>query len=796
MLTKSTFKTAFINRLLTMFGKDLAESNSYDRYKAMASLVRDLIGQRWLETTRRYDRQQQKQVYYFSAEFLPGRFLDDNLQNLGVREIWLQGLQELKIDYEELVQQEHDMELGSGGLGRLAACFLDSFAATGLPGHGCGIRYTYGLFEQAIINGEQIERPDNWIGDLNIWEYCREDKAVTVQFGEPLGNVTAMPYDIPIIGYRNDTVNTLRLWSAKAPTDININYSTYSPDDFRRLLEHKNVIESISQILYPNDKYEEGQLLRLVQEYFFVSAGIQSIVRHMKKKHGRIRNLADLVAIHINDTHPALAVPELMRILLDEENLAWDEAWRITTATISYTNHTVMPEALEKWPIGKMRTLLPRVFEIIHEINERFCHDLWQAHPGDWQRIAAMAVTSYGQVHMANLAIVGSHSVNGVSKIHSEILCRDVLKNFYEHSPQKFNNKTNGVTHRRWLLYANPELAGLINETIGSTWVHDPNELGRLLPYATDAAFQKQLANAKQKRKQILAKWIQEQYAIAIDPSSLFDVQIKRIHAYKRQLMNLLRIMDMYTFYKNNPTCQIQPRTFIFAGKAAPNYFLAKKIIKLIATLEKLINNDSAVNSKMKIIFIENYGVSLAEKIIPAADISEQISTAGREASGTGNMKLMMNGALTVGTLDGANLEIKDVVGEENIVTFGLTAEEVNNYRASGRCNPLEIYNQNERIRTCINQLVDGSLSAFGDEFKPVFDYLLYGSGEFCELVDFPAYITAQERAETIMNETKVRWRIAATNIAGSGIFSSDNTVREYADKIWHIHTSGADETR
>ena len=789
--TKGTFQAAYINRLFTLFGKDRAESTANEQYKALASLVRDIIGRRWLDTTRRYDRQQQKQVYYFSAEFLPGRFLDNNLRSLGVRDVWIEGLKELKIEYNELVMQEHDMELGSGGLGRLAACFLDSLASTRLPGHGCGIRYTYGLFEQAIVNGEQMERPDIWIDDLNIWEYCREDKAVTVQFGEALGDVLAVPYDIPIIGFKNDVVNTLRIWSARPRVDPNINYSTYNPDDFRRLLEYKNTVEAISQILYPNDHYEEGRKLRLVQEYFLVSAGIQSIVRHMKRKHGHIQNLAQLAAIHINDTHPALVVPELMRILLDEEGLEWNYAWQITTQTISYTNHTVMPEALEKWSLDTVRTFLPRIFEIIHEINERFCHDLWQCYPGEWERIAAMAITSYGQVHMANLAIVGSHSVNGVSQLHSEILSKDLLHNFYEHAPYKFNNKTNGITHRRWLLAANPELAALISETIGTSWIKQPNDLKNLLIYTNDSVFQSRLAMVKQKRKQVLAKLIGDQYGINVDPSSLFDVQVKRIHAYKRQLLNVLRIMDMYNRCKEAPDCLLQPRTFIFAGKAAPGYYLAKKIIKLITTLAQKVKNDPAVNNKIKIVFMENYGVSLAEKIIPAADISEQISTAGKEASGTGNMKFMMNGALTIGTLDGANLEIRDAVGEENIVIFGLKAAEVSECLASGRCNPLAVYNNDERIRKCVNQLVDGSLSLIADEFKPLYDYLLYGSGEFCEFVDFSAYIDAQRTVDAIMGESKLRWRVAAANIACSGKFSSDNTIREYADKIWNIHESG-----
>ncbi len=783
------FKTAFINRLMTLSGKDLEEASAYDKYAAVASLVRDVIGQRWVNTTRRYDANDEKQVYYFSAEFLLGRLLDSNLRSLGVRDVWAEALKEMGIDYGELAGQERDAGLGNGGLGRLAACFLDSMAAIGLPGHGCGIRYTYGLFEQRIVNGEQVEQPDVWLKDLNIWEYRKADKAVTVRFGEPLGAVKAVPYDIPVIGFGNGTVNTLRLWSAELRDGIAVNYSSLGPDDYRRLLEYKNQVEAISQILYPDDRYESGRLLRLVQEYFLVSAGVQSIVRHMKRKHGTVGDLDKRAAIHINDTHPALAIPELMRILMDGEGLSWDEAWRLTIATISYTNHTIMPEALEKWPEDKFRNLLPRIYEIVREINERFCRQLWDRYPGDWDRIAAMAVTAYGQVHMANLAVAGSHSVNGVSKLHSGILRDDLLKLFYAHTPEKFNNKTNGVAHRRWLLAANPELAALVTDTIGPAWVQRPGELERLLPFAADGAFRQRLAGVRRERKLALAKFVGDKYGLSLDPESIFDVQVKRIHAYKRQLLNVLRIMDLYWRLKDNPGLGVRPRTFIFAGKAAPGYYLAKKVIKLINTLAASINYDKTVNDRLKVLFVENYNVSLAELIIPAADISEQISTAGKEASGTGNMKFMMNGALTVGTLDGANVEIREAVGEDNIIIFGLQADEVAGCRATGRGNPLLIYNSDEQVRRCVNWLADGSLSAIRDEFKPLFDYLVY-DGQYCELADFAAYIGAQAKADELLADEVTHWQSAAINIARSGTFASDETVRAYADDIWGVRPS------
>lgn len=788
MLTKEECKAALQKRILALAGTSLDEASAADKYAALASLIRDYIGQRWVDTTRYYDDQKQKQVYYFSIEFLPGRLLDTNLRNLGLREVWCEALAELGIDYTELANAERDAGLGNGGLGRLAACFLDSLASLGLPGHGCGIRYTYGLFEQSIIDGVQVEKPDTWLSDLDIWEYRKAGKAVMVEFGPPLGTVKAVPYDIPVIGFDNRTVNTLRLWSAELRDGLNVNYSSLTPGDIRKLLEYKNWVEAISQILYPDDRYEEGRHLRLVQEYFLVSAGLKSIIRHIKRKQGsNLSYLANQIAIHINDTHPALAIPELMRILMDEEGMGWDEAWDITTHTISYTNHTVLPEALEKWPVDQLRSLLPRIYEIIHEINERFCAELWKRYPGEWDRIAAMAVIADGFVKMAHLAVAGSHSVNGVAELHSRILQDDLLHLFYQHTPQKFNNKTNGITHRRWLLSANPGLAGLITDTIGPAWLQRPTELERLLPFTASTAFQQKLTVVKQDRKEALAKFIFDNYHITLDTHSLFDVQVKRIHAYKRQLLNALRIMELYQRLKADPGLDILPRTFIFAGKAAPGYYLAKKVIQLIVTLSKQINNDPAIQDKLKIVFLENYNVSLAELIIPAADISEQISTAGKEASGTSNMKFMMNGAITIGTLDGANVEIREAVGDENIVIFGLTAEEAAACYQTGQCDPMIIYNQDERVRNCVNQLIDGSLPVIGDEFKPLYEYLLHPNGAFLELQDFAAYLDAQAKIDRLFRNKHARWQMAIKNIAHSGRFSSDRTVKEYADAIWHI---------
>ncbi len=787
MLTdKEQFKAAFVAKLQSLLGKGLEEASAQDKYSALGSLVRDEVGKRWVKTNHQYLDKQEKQVYYFSIEFLLGRLLDTYMRGLGVRDAWVEALTELGVDYREVERQEHDAGLGNGGLGRLAACFLDSMAALALPGHGCGIRYKYGLFSQKIVGGDQVEQPDNWLKDGNLWEYRKIDKAVKVTFGEPMGTVLAVPYDIPIVGFGNNTVNTLRLWSAEA-IETDFDFGAYNQGNYMKAVEYKYSVEAISEMLYPDDSHYEGRLLRLKQQYFFVSAGLQSIFRFFKRKHGSVLQLAEKIAIHINDTHPALAVPELMRLLMDEEGLGWDEAWQITVNTISYTNHTIMPEALEKWPIDIFQGLLPRMYEIVHEINERFTRDLWHYYPGEWDRIAAMAIIADGFVKMAHLAVVGSHSVNGVAAIHTEILKKDVMKSFYQFTPYKFNNKTNGITHRRWLMKANPELSGLISETIGSSWIYHPTDLNRLRFYVKEAAFAEKLAAVKRTKKQALADFVKAKYGVELDLDSIFDIHVKRIHVYKRQLLNVLRVMDMYNRLKENPDLDVVPRTFIFAGKAAPGYLLAKKVIKLINTLATVINNDVTIKNKIKVVFIENYGVSLAEMIFPAADVSEQISTASKEASGTGNMKFMMNGAVTVGTLDGANVEIREVVGEDNIVIFGLKAEEVIDICANNQCDPRAIYHGDERVRKSVDQLIDGSLPVARDEFRPLYDYLVHGQGDFFELQDFDAYIKAQEKVDALFRDKQTWWRMAGNNIASSGVFSSDHTVTEYAIDIWHI---------
>jgi starch phosphorylase len=785
LANKEWFKATFVERLQMLCGKCLEEASVNDKYIALGTLIRDQISQHWVNTNRRYGEKGEKQVYYFSIEFLLGRLLDSYLLSLGVREAWLEALDELGVDYAELQRQEHDVGLGNGGLGRLAACFMDSMAALGLPGHGCGIRYKYGLFEQKIIGGDQVEQPDNWLMSGNIWEYRKIDKAVKLKFGDSMGTVLAVPYDIPIAGLGNNTVNTLRLWSAEAVED-GFDFTAFNQGNYLKAVEYKYSVEAISQILYPDDTHYEGRLLRLKQEYFFVTAGLQSIVRYVKKHNGSVLNLAERAAIHINDTHPALAVPELMRILIDDEGLGWDEAWQITTSTISYTNHTVMPEAMEKWPIDLFQRLLPRIYEIVHEINERFCRDLWHYYPGEWDRIAAMAITADGYVKMAHLAVAGSHSVNGVSAIHTEILKTEVMRLFYQFTPYKFNNKTNGITHRRWLLQANPQLSRIITETIGPRWIYHPTDLNRLATFADDEAFQQKIAAVKRENKQALADFIKKQCDIEIDVSSIFDIQVKRIHLYKRQLLNVLRIMELYNRLKENPDLDVIPRTFIFSGKASPGYLIAKKIIKLINTLASVINDDASIKNKIKVVFIENYGVSLAELIIPAADVSEQISTAGMEASGTGNMKFMMNGAITVGTMDGANVEIRKAVGDDNILIFGLKADYVRSICQTGQYDPRAIYGSEAQIRKTVDQLIDGELPVEPGEFRAVYDDLVYRGG-FFELQDFHSYLEAQAKVDVLFRDDRTWRRMMVKNIAGSGVFSSDRTVTEYADNIWHI---------
>ncbi len=805
---KARFKEAFLEKLESMYGKGLQEATSGEKYMALGGVIRDQINKKWIHTNSEYREKGVKQAYYFSMEFLLGRLLGSNLLNLNVWNQSEEVLKELGIDLYELEEQEPDAGLGNGGLGRLAACFLDSLASLELPGHGCGIRFKYGHFQQKIVDGYQVELPDNWLKEGNVWEVRRADKAVTVRFGgyvdwvedeegqinyihKGYEEVLAVPYDTPIIGYKNDTVNTLRLWNAETVKDFN--FSSFNHGDYVKAVEYKYSIEAISQVLYPDDSIFEGRLLRLKQEYFLVSAGIQSIIKGYKKRNLPIEDLAEYVAIHVNDTHPALAIPELMRILMDEEGLEWDEAWLITVNTCSYTNHTILAEALEKWPEELFKQLLPRLHMIVHEINERFCQELWNKYPGNWDRIRDMAIIADGYVKMAHMAIVGSHSVNGVAKIHTEILKKQEMKYFYHYYPEKFNNKTNGITHRRWLLKANPALATLITDSIGPSWIKNPKDLVELRRFADDAAFHQELSRIKGDNKRSLAKLIQEQQGITIDPNSIFDVQIKRLHAYKRQILNALHILYLYNQLLENPNLDLHPRTFIFGAKAAPSYHQAKLTIKLINTLAELINRDKRVNDKLRVVFMENYRVSLAEKIIPASEVSEQISTASKEASGTGNMKLMMNGAITIGTLDGANIEIGAEVGDENIFFFGLTEQQVLNYYHHGGYSSWELYNSDSTIKKTLDHLISDLLPVAPGEFRNLYSALLHNNDEYFVLKDFRAYADAQQKVDTAYRD-HTRWQtMSVINIAHSGRFSSDRTISEYASGIWQIKPTSID---
>lgn len=799
--TVPELRDAFIATLQSLHGKTLKQSTNQEKFEALVWLTRKIISKNLIETKKQRAHDAPKQVYYLSIEFLLGRLLENNLVNLSIKEICAEALSQLGIELDILLGQEEDAGLGNGGLGRLAACYLDSMAALGLAGHGCGLRYRYGLFEQTIINGYQHESPDNWLKNQSyVWEYRRPEEKTTIRFGgtvrvqtngkikfihENYESIIAVPYDVPIVGYRNELVNTLRLWSAEI--DVGNHTCYVHGGDCNSVIDYKHTIESLTDILYPNDTYYEGKLLRLKQQYFLVSASLQSIIRDFRLQHNSLKELPDKIAIHINDTHPALAVPEFMRILLDDCSLDWDEAWNLTVHTLSYTNHTVLPEALEKWPVSMLEHLLPRIYMIIHEINERYCHELWNSYPGDWDRIRSMAVISDDQVHMAHLAIAGSHSVNGVAEIHTEILKKSVMNHFYTHTPDKFSNVTNGITQRRWLLTANPRLADLISDAIGSSWIEYPCDLAKLAPLVKDTAFLEDLASVKMHNKLKLAKYIKDKYNVVVDVHSIFDSHIKRIHAYKRQCLNVMHIMDLYNRLQENPQLDITPHTFIFGGKAAPGYYKAKKTIKLITTLADKINNDTSINSKLKVLFLENYNVSQAELIIPASDVSEQISTASREASGTGNMKFMMNGALTIGTLDGANVEIRNAVGASNIFVFGLSAEEVLNYYRHGGYNPWDIYNNDSRVKIILDQLINGFFPVNSDEFRTQYDAFLQYGDEYFLLKDFASYVTTQNELATTYRD-KNRWQsMCLMNIAHSGWFSSDRTFSEYAADIWKM---------
>ncbi|MGG5252642.1 glycogen/starch/alpha-glucan phosphorylase [Neobacillus sp. SM06] len=787
------FKTTFLKRLEMLCGKSFAESTAADQYQTLGQMIREYVSNDWIRTNEQNRNTNEKQVYYLSIEYLLGKLLRQNLINLGIEATVEEGLLQLGIELGEIEEMEADAGLGNGGLGRLAACFLDSLASLNLPGHGYGIRYKHGLFEQKFVDGYQVELPEQWLRGGNVWEVRKPDLSVKVSFWgevemkEVTGRltfehihaetITAVPHDIPVIGYQSKTVNTLRLWSAE-PSQFPVN---------RDILRYKRETESVSELLYPDDTHDEGKILRLKQQYFLVSASLQTILQDHRKQHGHLRKLNEYVCIHINDTHPVLAIPELMRILLDEEGIGWEEAWKITTKTISYTNHTTLTEALEKWPIRIFQPLLPRIYQIVNEINERFCRDLWERYPGDWKRIENLAIIAHDQVKMAHLAIVGSFSVNGVAKLHTEILKQREMKGFYQLFPEKFNNKTNGIAHRRWLLKANPLLSELINDSIGSSWTQSPSELIRLLEMKTDPALLEQLHSIKIANKQRLANLIFKQTGMQVDSAAIFDVQVKRLHAYKRQLLNILHIMHLYNRMREDSSFEMEPRVFIFGAKASPGYYYAKKIIKLINTVAQKVNNDPQIAERMKVIFLENYRVSLAEKVFPAADISEQISTASKEASGTGNMKFMLNGALTVGTLDGANIEIRELVGDENIFTFGLTADEVLHYLQHGGYQSIEYYHHDHRIKQVVDQLVNGFFPNVHNEFEPIFDSLLAENDQFFVLRDFASYTETQKQVEQAYKKRSDWYQKSLINIANAGYFSSDRTIQEYADGIWNI---------
>ncbi|MBC8631801.1 glycogen/starch/alpha-glucan phosphorylase [[Eubacterium] tenue] len=802
LINKEEFKLEFRNQMDFLYKQTIEEANSEQLLNTLVTVLKCKIDNIWKES--RLDKE--KEVYYFCIEFLLGRQLESNLLNLGILEDIKLILKEMDINLEDLVNAEVDPALGNGGLGRLAACFLDSMASLSISGHGYGIRYEYGLFEQKLVNGHQVEVPDNWLKEESyIWETVRPNKASIVKFGgqvdlvEKNGKlkaihknyipVMAVPYDIPIIGYKNEYINTLRLFKSDVPRkdfEPILKESKNSYGSYHDALQYRYYADEISQVLYPNDSNDAGKILRLKQEYFLVSAGIQDIFRKYKKNNGDIGKIYEKISIHINDTHPSLCVPELMRLLMDEEELEWDEAWEITKRVISYTNHTIMAEAMERWNIHMIKELLPRIYMIIEEINKRYIRKLNNKYGNDFDKIGTMAVISADNVNMANLSIIGSHSVNGVAKLHTEILKKEVLKNFYEDEPFKFNNKTNGIAHRRWLMLSNPKLSKLINELIGESWQKDTLELKNLEKYQNDSRVLQELELIKQENKRNLSKIITQKNEININENSIFDVQIKRLHAYKRQLMNALHILHMYHELLDNPNLNMESRTFIFGAKAAPGYYFAKCVIKLINELAQKINNDVRVKDKLRVVFLENYGVSLAEKIIPATNVSEQISTTTKEASGTSNMKFMMNGAITIATLDGANIEIHDQIGDENMVLFGLKANQVLEYSKFGGYSSADLYSNNFYIKRVVDDLVNGFIPNIVEEGREIYNSLITYNDEFFVLRDFENYIQAQKKINDLYID-KSHWnKMALINIANSGIFSSDRTIKEYANEIWY----------
>ena len=807
-LNKVEFKKEVEDYLKVLFRKSISEADEQQKFQAVAYAVKDFIVDQWMATHRTYEEQDVKTVYYLSMEFLTGRALGNIIINLKGNQAIKEAIEELGMNLDVIEDQEPDAALGNGGLGRLAACFLDSLATLEYPAYGCGIRYKYGMFKQEIKDGYQVEVPDNWLKDGNPFEIKRPEYAVEVKFGgyvtirkdecgrdkfvqENYQSVRAVPYDLPIVGYNNNVVNTLRIWDAE-PIDT-FNLDSFDKGDYQKAVEQENLARTICEVLYPNDNHMAGKELRLKQQYFFVSASIQRAVKKYMEKHDDIHKIHEKVVFQLNDTHPTVTVAELMRILMDEYNLSWDEAWDITTKSCAYTNHTIMSEALEKWPLELFSRLLPRIYQIIEEINRRFVLQIQAAYPDDNSKVEKMAIIYDGQVKMAHLAIAASFSVNGVAKLHTEILKHQELKDFYEMMPEKFNNKTNGITQRRFLLHGNPLLAQWITDKIGDDWITNLKHLDELSVYVDDERSQKEFMNIKYKNKVRLAKYIKEHNGIEVDPRSIFDVQVKRLHEYKRQLLNILHVMYLYNKLRQNPGMDFYPRTFIFGAKASAGYQRAKSIIKLINSVGDVINNDASINGKIKVVFIENYRVSNAEIIFAAADVSEQISTASKEASGTGNMKFMLNGALTLGTMDGANVEIVDEVGKENAFIFGLSSDEVIAYEHNGQYNPRDIYNSDADIRAVLTQLVDGTYSQGNfEEFRDIYNSLLDGQGGrpdmYFILKDFRMYAEAQEKVEAAYKDEKKWARSAMLNTAKSGKFSSDRTIEEYAKEIWHLN--------
>ena len=807
---KKLFKQEVLNNLKTQFRVEIDNASQQQIYQAVAYALKEWIIEDWMDTQKTYEEKDPKILYYMSMEFLMGRALGNNLINMSMYGEVKEALDELGVDLNAVEDQEPDPALGNGGLGRLAACFLDSLATLGYAAYGCGIRYQYGMFKQKIKDGYQVEVPDEWLKNGNPFELKRPEYAKEVRFGgnirteydeaagrinfiqENYQSVMAVPYDYPVVGYGNHIVNTLRIWDAEPITDFQLD--SFDKGEYDKAVEQKNLAKNIVEVLYPNDNHYEGKELRLKQQYFFVSASLQAAVAKYKKNHDDITKLYEKMTIQMNDTHPTVSVAELMRILMDEEGLGWDEAWEVTTKTCAYTNHTIMAEALEKWPIDLFSKLLPRVYQIVEEIDRRFVNKIREMYPGNEEKVKKMAILWDGQVRMAHMAIAAGYSVNGVAKLHTEILKDQELKDFYQMMPEKFNNKTNGITQRRFLMHGNPLLADWVTKKLGTdTWATDLSLMSGLKKYVDDPKAQKEFMDIKLQNKKRLAKYILEHNGVEVDPTSIFDVQVKRLHEYKRQLMNILHVMYLYNQLKKNPNMKFYPRTFIFGAKAAAGYLRAKQTIKLINSVADKVNNDASIKGKLKVVFIEDYRVSNAEWIFAAADVSEQISTASKEASGTGNMKFMLNGAPTLGTMDGANVEIVDEVGAENAFIFGMSSEEVINYENNGGYHPYEIYQNDKDIHEVLDQLVDGTYANGDPElYKDLYQSLLFGdtgsqADMYFILKDFRSYAEAQKKVEEAYRDTKGWAKMAMTNTAGCGKFSSDRTIQEYVDDIWHL---------